>query len=379
MAAQATAATARLDAQAFQQVEALFLRQIATDLHPGAQLAVYHQGHLVLNLWGGMANTQTCRAVERDTMFVLFSSTKPMASMAVHLLIERGKAELDAPVATYWPAFAANGKAGVTLRHILTHTGGFPETPMDLPWHKWGDWQAVVRAMERITPRWAPGEVSAYHPINHGWVCGEIVRRIDGRPFPQFLRDEITAPLGMHDTYVGVPAALEARVALLHAMADVDDSGHAFVRTFNRPQVHQAIVPAACGIATARDVARFYAMLAAGGSLDGVRIFAPDTVARATAVAIDGERDHSLDQTVRRGLGFNLGGVPGFSDRMGLTSTARVFGHGGAGTSICWADPDLELACVFIPNGYRGRDSITERCQVLSDAVRQALCSMSVS
>jgi CubicO group peptidase (beta-lactamase class C family) len=153
----------------------------------------------------------------------------------------------------------------------------------------------------------------------------------------------------------------------------VDDSGKAFVRTFNRPEVHQAIVPAAGGIATARDMARFYAMLAAGGSLDGRRIFAPQTVSRATAVAIDGERDHSLDQTVRRGIGFNLGGVRGFSDRMGFTSTARVFGHGGAGTSICWADPDLELACVFIPNGYRGRDSITERCQVLCDAVRQAV------
>ena len=369
-----TATTAaRLDAHALQQVESLFFQQIARDLHPGAQLAVYYQGHLVLDLWGGMADAQRCRPVERDTMFVLFSSTKPLASMAVHWLIEHGRAELDAPVATYWPEFAANGKATATLRHILTHKGGFPETPADLPWQQWGDWQTVVQALERTTPRWAPGEVSAYHPINHGWVCGEIVRRIDGRPFPQFLREEITAPLGMHDTYVGLPAALEERVALLHAMADVDDNGYAFVRTFNRPQVHQAIVPAAGGIATARDIARFYAMLAAGGSLDGVRVFAPETVARATAIAIDGERDYSLEQTVRRGLGFNLGGVRGFSDRMGLTSTARMFGHGGAGTSICWADPELQLACVFLPNGYRGRDSIVERCQALSDAIRQAV------
>jgi CubicO group peptidase (beta-lactamase class C family) len=295
-----------------------------------------------------------------------------MASMAVHLLIERGQAALDAPVATYWPEFAANGKGGVTIRHILTHKGGFPETPTDLPWQQWGDWQTVVRAMERMTPRWAAGAVSAYHPINHGWMCGEIVRRIDGRPFPQFLREEITAPLGMHDTYVGLPAALEERVAYLHAMADIDEAGKSFVRVFNRPEVHQAIVPAACGIATARDIARFYAMLAAGGSLDEVRVFAPETVMHATAVEIDGEHDYSLNQTVRRGLGFNLGGLPGFSDRMGLTSSAEVFGHGGAGTSICWADPTLAVAFVFIPNGYRGRNSITERCQVLSDAVRQA-------
>jgi CubicO group peptidase (beta-lactamase class C family) len=355
-----------------EDVERLFFQQITDNVHPGAQLAVYRQGRLVLDLWGGLADTQQCRKVERDTLFVLFSSTKPLASMSLHLLIERGQAQLDAPVATYWPEFAANGKAGVTIRHVLTHKGGFPETPPDLPWSAWGDWDAVVRAMENLTPRWTPGEVSAYHPINHGWVCGELVRRIDGRPFPQFLRQEITGPLGMQDTYVGLPVALEERVARLHALADVDDSGMGFVRTFNRPQVHQAVLPAACGIATARDMARFYAMLAAGGSLDGVRLFAPETVARATAVAIDGEHDHSLDQTVRRGLGFNLGGMPVFSDRMGRTSTVRAFGHGGAGTSICWADPDLELACVFIPNGYRGRESLTERCQVLSDAVRQA-------
>lgn len=367
-----TASTVQLDRHVLQAVEDLFFQQIARDLHPGAQLAVYHDGHLVLDLWGGFADAQQCRKVERDTMFVLFSSTKPLASMAVHLLIERGKAQLDAPIATYWPAFAAHGKAGVTVRHILTHTGGFPETPADLPWQHWGDWRAVVQAMERITPKWAPGEVSAYHPINHGWVCGELVHRLDGRPFPQFIREEITGPLEMHDTYIGLPAELEERVARLHAMADIDAGGMMFTRTFNRPAVHQAIVPAACGIATARDMARFYAMLAAGGRLDEVRILAPETVARATAVAIDGAYDHSLGQTVRRGLGFNLGGVPAFSDRMGLTSTAKVFGHGGAGTSICWADPDLALAFVFLPNGFRGKETITERCQTLSDLVRQA-------
>lgn len=365
--------TTMVDTAAFQEVEHLFDQHIAEGVHPGAQLAVYHGGQLVLDLWGGLADTQRGRRVERETLFVLFSSTKPLASMAVHLLTERGQAQLDDPVAAHWPEFAANGKDQVTIRHILTHTGGFPQTPADFPWRDWGNWDAVVAAMEGCTPQWQPGEVSAYHPINHGWVCGELIRRIDGRPFPQFLCEEITAPLQMHDTYVGLPADLEDRVAKLHAMADVDEAGLGTVRTFNRPQVHQAILPAACGIATARDMARFYAMLAAGGSLDGVRIFAPETVARATTVEIDGAYDHSLDVHARRGLGFNLGGLAEFSDRMGLTSTARVFGHGGAGTSICWADPDLELACVFIPNGFRGKASLTERCQMLSDAIR-AVC-----
>jgi CubicO group peptidase (beta-lactamase class C family) len=360
-----------MNAGALAEVERLFDEQIHAGQHPGAALAVYRRGHLVLDLARGVADVTGGRPVTADTMFVLFSSTKPLASVAVLQQIDRGKAGLDDPVAKFWPAFGANGKDGVTIRHILTHRGGFPETPEGLTWDRWCDWDAVVQALESAPARWQPGTVSAYHALNHGWVCAELVRRIDGRDFPTYLRAEITGPLGMPDTHVGLPPQLEERVAVLHAMEDVEDRSRSTITTFNRPEVHQAVVPAGCGIATARDMARFYAALAAGGELDGRRIIGQETLARAQQAEVEDE-DRSLEIIVRRGLGFNLGGLPG-PNRMGRTSTARTFGHGGAGTSICWGDTDLNLGFTFIPNGFREPNSIVQRCEMLSDAVRKSV------
>ena len=359
-----------MDAGKLAEVEKLFDEQIRRGEHPGAALAVYRRGHLVVDRVGGVADEATGRPVTAETMFVLFSSTKPLASLAVLQQIDRGKAALDDTVASYWPEFGQNGKAGVTLRHMLTHRGGFPQTPPDLHWSQWRDWDAVVRAMEQAPAQWKPGTVSAYHPLNHGWVCGELVRRLDGREFPTYLREEITGPLGMTDTHVGLPPALEERVAVLHPMADTTEDNRGTVKTFNRPQAHQAVIPAGCGIATARDMARFYAALSLGGELDGRRVISADLLRQAQAVEIEDD-DRSLNTRVRRGLGFNLGGLPG-PNRLGQTSTARTFGHGGAGTSICWGDTELEVGFAFIPNGFRGAEGIIPRCEELSDAVRAA-------
>ncbi|CAA9242184.1 MAG: Beta-lactamase class C-like and penicillin binding proteins (PBPs) superfamily [uncultured Acidimicrobiales bacterium] len=376
-----------LGADGGKAVRALFHRQVLADrLHPGAALAVYEQGRLVIDEQVGFADTTTGRPVEADTMFVLFSSTKPLASMSVLRLLEQGKLALDTPVEDLWPGFGQNGKAAVTVGHVLTHRSGFPATPATLRWQDYGDWDKVVTAMEGAAAQYEPGTVSAYHALNHGWVCGEIVRRVDGRDFPQFLREEITGPLGMDDTYVGLPAELEPRVSKLHAMEDVDVAGGGTVRTFNRPEVHQAVVPAGCGIATARDMARFYACMLNGGELDGARILQPETVELATAIAVDDDFDRTLQMNMRRGTGFNLGGLStGASGadlsgaaRMGRSTTASSFGHGGAGTSICWADKDLDVAVVFIPNGYRssglagGPNLMVQRCADISDAVRAA-------
>jgi CubicO group peptidase (beta-lactamase class C family) len=359
-----------MDAGRLAEVERLFDEQIEGGQHPGAALAVYRNGHLVLNCTGGIADAESGRPVTAETIFVLFSSTKPLASLSVLQQIDRGRADLDDPVAKHWPEFARNGKEGVTIRHVLTHRGGFPQTPSELTWERWHDWGAVVRAMEEATPQYPPGTVSAYHALNHGWVCAELVHRIDGRDFPTYLREEVTGPLGMADTYVGLPPELEGRVATLRAMEDVEEQGQGAVRTFNQPEVHQAVVPAGCGIATARDMARFYAALAAGGELDDARVIGRETLGRALLLEVE-DTDQALGSPIRRGLGFNLGGLPG-PNRMGRTSTVRTFGHGGAGTSICWGDMELGLGFAFIPNGFRGPNTLIQRCEELSDAVRAA-------
>lgn len=357
-----------MDPEGLRTVGALFRRQLDEGLHPGASLAVYRRGRLVLELYGGLADRESSRPVTPETLFVLFSSTKPLVAVCLHVLLERGRLELDDPVARYWPEFARNGKGAVTVRHVLTHSGGFPQNPPQLPPDKWGDWDAVVRAMEKIDLEWEPGQDTGYHPLNFGWVVGELVRRIDGRPIAQFLREEVTGPLGMQDTYLGLPAALEERVARLYTMDDEVDPQAAV--TFNRPEVRRAVIPAGGGIATARDLARFYAMLAAGGALDGVRILSPESVERATALQVEVKRDRSLGIPMRWALGFHLGGNR--IDLFGYDTSPRAFGHGGHGSSVGWADPDLELAVAIVTNGMRGPAGHAQRTAALSDAIRKA-------
>lgn len=360
------AGSSQMDPQALGRVEDLFRQQIEQGVHPGAALAAYRHGEMVLDLCGGTADSASGKPVAQDTMFVLYSSTKPLAAACLYLLWERGKLDWDEPVARHWPGFAKNGKASVTIRHILTHQGGFPQTPEELTWDKWRDWDAVVRAMEEVTPEYEPGAVIAYHARNFGWVIGELVRRVDGRPFSQFLREELTGPLGMNDTYVGLPPTLEGRVSRVHAMDDCDRPG--MVYPYNKPEVHQAVHPAGGGIATARDLARFYAMLGGGGTLDGVQVLRPETVREVTQLQVEGV-DLTLGRHVRRALGMALG-----DERMGASDAVntRTFGHGGAGTSVGWADPDAGLAMACITNGFRADSSNQRRLAAISQAVRDA-------
>ena len=356
----------QMDPGALQKVENLFREQIEEGAHPGAALAVYRHGKQVLDLYGGVADSQSGKPVDHDTMFILYSATKPLAAACLHIMWEHGKLAWDDRVADHWPGFAHNGKAEITVRHILTHRGGFPDTPAELSWDKWQDWDFVVQAMERAAPIYEPGKIMAYHPRNFGWVIGELVRLIDGRPIRQFLQEEITGPLGMQDTYVGLPASLEDRVSKMHAMDDCDRP--AMVSTYNNPEVHQAVHPAGGGIATARDLARFYAMMAGGGSLDGARVFNNDTVTEITGLQLEG-MDHTLERQVRRTLGLVLA-----DSRMGSPGelTSNSFGHAGAGTSIGWADPESGLAMAYITNGFRAEESNTQRLSSISQAVRDA-------
>ena len=366
-----------MDPQALQEVERLFHEQLSQRLHPGAALAVYRHGRLVLDLYGGLADRESGKPVERGTMFVLYSSTKPLAAVCLHILWQRGRLRWDDPVAAHWPEFAKNGKEGVTVRHVLTHQAGFPETPWSLTWNKWRDWDFVVQTMENIVPEYAPGEVMAYHPRNFGWVIGELVRRIDGRPFNRFLQEEVTAPLGMNDAYVGLPPELEPRVSRVHAMEDCDRP--VSIPAYNEPEVHQAVHPAGGGITTARDLARFYAMLEGGGALEGARILTMETVAEVTALQVEG-MDLSLGQHKSRSLGLVINDA-----RMGLPvpddnpdgassgpSDCPSFGHGGQATSVGWADPCLGLAVAYITNGARSEDTNVPRLAEISKAVREA-------
>lgn len=366
---------------AFAEVERRFRAQLSPlRLVPGAALGVYHRGRLVLELVGGYGDTQLGEPVDPGSLFPLFSGTKPFAAVALWQQIERGRIGIDDSVAAHWPAFGQQGKEGVLIRHILSHRGGFPTTPPDLTPNRWGDREAITQAMAALPLEHLPGTVSAYHFLTQHWVCAELIRLLDGRSYAVYLRDEITGPLGLTGTYVGLPLALEHRVVKLHATDGTDEWGLEALRLIAQSALHRMVVPGASGVSTARDMARFYAAIAARGELDGQRVLQSATVERMLAIEIDGGTDATFGVPVRRGLGFELGGLDDPRRHWpGATSTARTFWHGGFGSSVCWGDADTGLAMAFLTNGVRRDEAGAIARRDLSDAVRAAVHASHVS
>lgn len=356
-------------ASKFKPIQEVFARQLAEGKGVGAAVAVYHRGELVVDLWGGQADHTSGRPWEEDTICVVYSTTKGAAATCLHMLADRGLLSYDDPVAKHWPEFAKNGKEGVTIRHVLTHQAGIPQQPEGVDHEHMLEWEKMVHAMEELTPLWKPGEMTGYHPYNFGWLVGEIVRRVDGRSIGAFLRAEVVEPLGLRDLYIGLPQSDEGRVARLESVmpggteveALVDQwlrpesiAGKALPRWMsdpidfmNTPEAHQAEIPAANGIASARDLARLYACLAAGGTLDGVTIVRPETLASATK-----QQTSRPDATLMFPIGWALGYMTGgpFVSVSGPRATS--FGHAGFGGSNAFADPEIgNLAFAYITNG----------------------------
>lgn len=358
--------------EALAVVEHRFREQLSPlRLFPGAALAVCLGGRLMLDLAGGFADTQRGEAVGPETLFPLFSGTKPFAAVALWQQIERGRLGLDDPVAAHWPAFGANGKERVLVRHLLSHRGGFPTTPPEFTPDRWGDLETATALVAAMPLEFAAGSVSAYHFLTQHWVIAELVRRLDGRPYREYLRAEITGPLGLTDTYVGLPSEAEDRLVKLHATDGTDSWGLESLRAVRDVPLHRMVIPGASGVSTAHDMAHFYAALAAGGALDGARILERETVARMLEIEVDGDTDATFAVPVRRGLGFELGGLADPRRHWpGSTSTARTFWHGGFGSSVCWGDPDLGLAMAFLTNGIRRDEAGATVRRDLSDAVR---------
>jgi CubicO group peptidase (beta-lactamase class C family) len=360
------------DSASLEAIEDAFRAQISPmRLFPGAALAVYQHGELALDLVGGYADTQSGELVDSSSLFPLFSGTKPFGAVALWQQIERGKLALDDRVAEYWPAFGVNGKEEVLVRHILSHRGGFPTTPPELAMEMWGDAAVVNRAIERMPLAHPPGTAPAYHFLTQHWVIGELIRRLDGRTFDAYLDDEITGPLGLRDTFVGLPAMHDGRVVKLHATDGTDELSLTALRETRSVPFYRMVIPGASGVSSARDMARFYAAIAAGGSINGATILQPETVDRMMEIEIDGDIDLTFDAPVRRGLAFELGGLADPRRHWpGATSTERTFWHGGMGSSVCWADRDTELTMAFLSNGIRRDAAGAIARRDLSDLMR---------
>jgi CubicO group peptidase (beta-lactamase class C family) len=365
------------------KLEAAFDRQLDVGLHHGAQLAVYVDGELAVDFAGGTTGPDGGETTS-DTRHLIFSCTKPYAGVGLHQLIEDGKADLDDPVVDHWPAFADTGtqKATITIRQVLSHTAGIPYGEFDDAADQWGDWDAVVEAMEEIDPVFEPGEQPAYHTFNYGWVVGELIRRISGQPVDEYVDEHVFDPLDMEQSAIGLAHDEEDDVATLSGFEMFDrcrDAGEGLgipasesAAAFNEESVRRAVIPAANGIGTAREMARFYACIANGGELGGTRLLEEDTVAEATRTHAETDSDGTLSRPARYALGFWTGGLA--NDMFGSFSRERMFGHAGLGSIFGWGDPELNVGFAYVTNGIREESwEHAARVGEISDAVRLAL------
>jgi CubicO group peptidase (beta-lactamase class C family) len=324
----------------------------------GAAAAVFVDGEPVVDVWGGFADVDAAIPWHRDTIVNVWSVTKTMTALCALILADRGELDQDAPVASYWPEFAAAGKQGVLVRHLLSHTAGLPDwdgTVSDLY-----DWDTATARLAAMRPQWEPGTAAGYHSITQGFLVGEVVRRITGRSLGTFFAHEVAGPLGA-DFTIGLPAAQDHRVALTLAPPGQTDDYAASapgtsaagspgaattaadpsapiaitVRDGNTEAWRRAEIPAGNGYGNARSVALIQSVLACGGTVGGVRLLSPGGCARVRETQFSGQ-DRILGMRVNWGLGYGL-----FGDS---------FGWGGWGGAMVMIDPGARMAVSYVTN-----------------------------
>lgn len=378
-----------IDSQANALVKAAIDRVIFERGELGVQVAAYRDGKLMIDTWGGIADPAGT-PVDGQTLFNVFSATKAVAATAIHLQAEKGLIDYDAPIARYWPEFAANGKTGATVRHALTHRTGVPHMPEGTTPEMMCDWDGMCEKIAALPPIFPVGGDPAYHSITFGWILGEIVRRTDPkhRSFPDYIREELCDPLSIDDLWVGIPDEVEPRIAKLrndNAGDPLPPADSSFIRSvpysvqlipevFEQPAVRRASIPAVGGIFTARSSARFWGVLANGGELDGRRLLSADRVA---AFNRPRPNNHTPDP-VYFGMAMPLSEA-GFWLGAALSPIAAVKNEGaiccpGAGGSIGWADLDRRISVAICHNRMLNRrGSLDHPLVPVADAVREAL------
>lgn len=363
-------------------------REIAEHGAIGIQVAAYLRGELVVDAWGGVADPASGRPVDGDTLFNVFSVSKAITATAIHIQAERGRLDYDAPIARYWPEWGCNGKEAATVRDALAHTTGVPQMAEGVTVETIGDWDRITAGIAALAPMYPVGS-PAYQAGTYGWVLGEIVRRTDPkrRMLGAFIREEIAEPLGITDLWFGIPDAVEPRIAAL-----VDDaSGPPFPddlplakavpnhlmltpAVYDQPAFRRAAVGATGGIFNARSEARFFAMLANGGELDGVRLLSRERIDDACL-----PRPSAMPDPVMFGIVMPLSqGGYWLHDPASVPNapakgprTISVPGHGG---SLGWADPDTGLAVAFCHNHMVNPASSEEHpAWAIGEAIREGL------
>jgi CubicO group peptidase (beta-lactamase class C family) len=344
----------------FDPLRELFAAKLASGEDLGASLAVNIDGEMVVDLWGGWADEARTVPWAENTITVVFSTTKTMTSLAALVLVDRGELDLDANVARYWPEFAARGKAGIKVRHLLSHTSGVSGWEQPVAIEDLYDWKKSTAMLAAQAPWWEPGTASGYHSLTYGHLIGEVVRRITGQRLGEFFAAHVAGPLGA-DFHIGLPPSEFHRVANVvpwppgtfdPARLDPDSlTFRTFTGLLNLPEYSWterwrcADFGAANGHGNARSIARIQSAVACGGEVDGVRLLSLNTINRIFEVQSDGI-DLVLGVRVKIGVGYGLPWPEGLPS----VPEGRVCFGTGAGGSLVIADADRRLTIAYVMN-----------------------------
>jgi CubicO group peptidase (beta-lactamase class C family) len=349
---------------------------IREGLHLGAQIYISRRGEVVAD--AALGENRPGQPLSRDHLMLWLSSTKPVTAVAIAQLWERGLLELDDPVALHIPEFAANGKEGITLRHLLTHTGGIRMLDVGWPRLPWEEIVARICAM-KPEPRWVPGRKAGYHQASSWFILGEVVQRLAGRPFPAYIREEVFEPLGMTESWIGMPPER------YRSYKESDRIGAMWNTEGPEPQDHGWDTEERCvnpnpggnGYGPVRALGRFYEMLLARGAWNGRRILSPQAVEAFTAVHRVGMMDATFKHVLDWGLGFIINSVRYGAETVpygyGHHASPRTFGHSGYRSSVAFGDPERGLAVALVFNGTPDNDAHERRVRVVLDGIYEDL------
>jgi CubicO group peptidase (beta-lactamase class C family) len=338
----------------FEPLRELFVSKLESGEDLGASVALNIDGEMVVDLWGGWADEARTVPWTENTITNVFSTTKAMTSLAALVLVDRGELDLDATVARYWPEFAANGKAGIKVRHLLSHTSGVSGWDQPIALEDLYDWDKSTALLAAQAPWWEPGTASGYHVLNYGHLIGEVIRRITGQRLGEFLAAEVAGPLGA-DFHIGLPPTEFHRIANVvppppspfpSEPQRFDRDSVAF-KTWTNPMMtvettwtegwRRADIGAGNGHGNARAMARLQSAVACGGEVDGVRLLSPQTIDRIFEMQSNG-----IDLVTGIQSKFGIG--------YGLLPEGRVCCFGGMGGSLVIVDVERRITFAYAMN-----------------------------
>lgn len=375
------------DAQ-FTGVLAEFRRNFEEHKEQGASVAITHQGRMVVDLWGGLANLQTGEAWTRDTISIVYSCTKAATALCLHMLVDQGKVAYETLVGDIWPAFATAGKEATTVGMMLTHTSPVPHVREPIRKGGLADWDYMTARVAAEPAHWEPGTRQGYHGLTYAWTVGQIVRLVVRMPMGQYFRENVAGPLGL-DFHIGLPESEEPRVAPMIAAdpAEVNFASDFFRKAttepgslpnlfltnqgganFNSREIHAAEIGSANGITNARGLAGMYTPLANGGG----GLVSAERLLRMGRVCAATQSDAVLCQPMRFAMGFMATTDNRATGGDSLILGESAFGHVGMGGSVGFADPAAGLAMGYTMNRMGAGILVNARGQALIDAAYRA-------